>query len=474
MIDEINKLITNDLETSIEVLESVMQKQRDFFKAGQTRDIDIRIKNLQKLESVLRRNEKLLFAAIDRDFKKSVFDTQLTELSIIYKEIKLAIKSLRKWSKPQKVRTNLLNWPARCYIDQEPYGVVLIIGAWNYPYQLTLVPLVSALAAGNTVLLKPSELSSQSSQVLSELINENFSNDLVYSAQGGVSFTQKLLTYKFDKIFFTGSSKVGQIVYQAAAAHLTPVTLELGGKSPCVVMPDADLELSAKRIVWGKFLNAGQTCIAPDYLLVHQSIYDLFLVELKKQINLFYGDDVRLTPDYPRIINKKNWQRLVDLIQSSDVYTGGHFEMNDLYIEPTVLKNVKMSDSVMQEEIFGPLLPVISYESLAQVTEIVINRDKPLAFYCFTSDLAAAYELMGQLSFGGGVVNDTLLHIANTNLPFGGVGPSGIGNYHGEFGFKTFTYSKSIVVKNTWFDPGFRYPPYDRFKKTILNWLSSI
>ena len=474
MTDEINKVKANDLETPIETLESVIQKQRDFFKTGQTRDLDFRIKNLQKLESVLRQNEKQLFAAIDRDFKKSVFDTQLTELSIIYKEIKLAIKSLKKWSKPKKVTTNLLNWPAQSYIDQEPYGVVLIIGAWNYPYQLTLVPLVSALAAGNTVVLKPSELSSQASQVLSQIINEHFFNNLVCCVQGGITFTQKLLTYKFDKIFFTGSTKVGQIVYQAAAAHLTPVTLELGGKSPCVVMPDADLEVSAKRIVWGKFLNAGQTCIAPDYLLVHQSIYDLFLIELKKQIKLFYGEDTRQTQDYPRIINNKNWQRLVDLMQSSEVYTGGRFEKADSYIEPTILKNVKMTDPIMQEEIFGPLLPVMSYESLEQVSQFVTSRDRPLAFYCFTSDTAAAYELMAQISFGGGVVNDTLLHIANVNLPFGGVGSSGIGHYHGEFGFKTFTYSKSILVKNTWFDPDFRYPPYDRIKKTILNWLSSI
>jgi len=474
MIDNVDNLKTTHLEISIEFLESVLQKQRVFFKTGQTRDIDFRIKNLQKLEFILRQNESQLFTAIQSDFKKSVFDTQLTELSLVYKEIKLAIKSLKKWAKPRKVRTNLLNWPAQCYIDQEPYGTVLIIGAWNYPYQLTLVPIVSALAAGNTVILKPSELSSHSSQVVSQLINEHFPNELLYSVQGSVAFTQKLLTNKFDKIFFTGSTKVGQIVYQAAAAHLTPVTLELGGKSPCVVISDADLELSAKRIIWGKFLNAGQTCIAPDYLLVDQSIYDLFLVELKKQISLFYSDDARQTQDYPRIINLKNWQRLVDLIQKSNVYTGGRFEEADLYIEPTLLHQVKLTDPIMREEIFGPILPVISYESLDQVFDIVSNQDKPLAFYCFTSDIAAAYELMAQFSFGGGIVNDTLLHIANSNLPFGGVGASGLGHYHGEFGFKTFTYCKSILVKKTWFDPSFRYPPYDHIKKMILNWLSSV
>lgn len=453
-------------------LDAVIQKQKIFFSKGHTRDVEKRIQKLVQLEHVIKQNEDRLCEAVYKDFKKSAFDTQLTEFSVIYKEIKLAIRHLKKWAKPKKVNTNLLNWPATSFIDSEPYGVVLIIGAWNYPFQLTLVPLVSALAAGNTVVLKPSELSENSSLILCQILNEQFSQDFIYCAHGGISLTQKLLSFKFDKIFFTGSPRVGQIVYEAAARHLTPVTLELGGKSPCLVMSDADLVVAARRIVWGKFINAGQTCIAPDYLLVDKKIAESFLIEVKKQIKLFYGADSLLTQDYSRIINERNWLRLVRFLKESNIYMGGSYDQASFYIEPTVLYPVSISDSVMKEEIFGPILPVLTFENVEEIEKVLSSFDKPLAFYCFTENITQAYEVASRISFGGGVINDTLMHIANHNLPFGGVGLSGIGNYHGEYGFKAFTYQKSLLVKKTWFDPILRYPPYSKFTEKILLWLA--
>lgn len=448
--------------------QTIVESQKAFFKTGQTLNLEFRQNQLIKLEEVLRKNEELLYQAIYTDFKKSKFETYLTELSFIYHEIDLAIKKIKKWSKPQKVCVGLVNFPGQSYIQPEPFGVSLIIGAWNYPYQLTIVPLISAIAAGNTCVLKPSELSSEVSKTLTRILNENFQSEFLYSVHGGVEENQQLLSLQFDKIFFTGSTVVGKIVAKAAAEYLTPTTLELGGKSPCLVFSDVDLKIAAQRIAWGKFLNAGQTCIAPDYLLVEESIHDAFLAELKEQIQKIVGSNPLVSESYTRIINQKHTLRLKKLIDPDKIYSGGQVIENENYIEPTILKNISFSDEIMKDEIFGPLLPVIAFKNLDQVLNEIKNRPKPLALYCFTKSQFIQEKVMRETSFGGGAINDVVMHIANPRMPFGGVGSSGQGSYHGEFGFKTFSHFKSILKKNIWFELPFKYSPYTKFKLFVI------
>jgi len=450
----------------------IIKKQTDYFNSNQTKDIGFRIEQLKKLKSVIKNNESTLYQAIYNDFKKSEFDTYSTELSFIYHDIDESIKKIPRWAKRKRAKTNIINLPASSFIISEPLGVCLIIGAWNYPYQLSLAPLVAAIAAGNTVILKPSEIPSATSAAMAKIINENFPPEIISVIEGGITEITALLDQKFDKIFFTGSTKVGRIVYQAAAKNLTPVTLELGGKSPAIVTANCNIKDSAKRIVWAKFLNAGQTCIAPDYLLVDEAIKDELLSHLKDFIVKFaYSFE---NNNYVQIINEQNFNRLIDLIDEKKIYFGGDSNYQNRYIAPTILTDIGFDDKVMQEEIFGPILPVISYLDLDDAILKIKLKPKPLSCYIFTNDGALKNKLLKEISFGGGAVNDAVMHISNSNLPFGGVGNSGIGSYHGYAGFATFSHYKSIIDKPFWLEPSLKYPPYSEKKLTWIKRLMRI
>ena len=450
-------------------MEKIVEVQRQFFNSNATKDISFRIAQLQKLESLLRANEELLHQAIYKDFKKSAFENYTTEISLLYHDIKEAIKNIKKWSAKKKVRTNLANLPGKSYIIHEPLGVSLIIGAWNYPYQLSLAPAIAAIAAGNTVMLKPSELPINTSNIMAKLINENFDPQFFNVIEGGVAETQELLDQKFDKIFFTGSVAVGKIVYQAAAKNLIPVTLELGGKSPAIITADCDLKISVKRLIWAKYLNAGQTCIAPDYVVVHKKVKEEFLILAKKEIDqskFLIEED-----NYVQIINHKNLQRLIALIDEDKIYTGGEYNLENRIIEPTILTNVTFEDKVMQDEIFGPILPVLEYDDLDKIIHQIKARPKPLSCYVFTNDKNIKRKILDEISFGGGAVNDAVMHISNSNMGFGGVGESGIGSYHGEHGFRAFSHYKGILEKPTWIEPNFKYYPHTKSK---LKWIKRL
>ncbi len=449
-------------------MQQIIDSQRNFFKTHSTRDIQFRRKQLKILRNAIKKNEQLLHEAIYKDFKKSEFDNYTTELSLLYNDIKEARRMIYNWARREKVSTGILNFPASSYIIPEPLGVCLVIGAWNYPYQLSLAPVIAAMAAGNTIVLKPSELPSNTASVMAKIVKENFSPEYFTVIEGGVEETQELLRQKFDKIFFTGSTKVGKIVYKAAAENLTPVTLELGGKSPAIVHEDCSLKVSVKRIVWGKFLNAGQTCIAPDYILVHKSIEQRLLQQLKDEIisqHFAFEND-----NYVQIINYDNFERLKKMIIPERVYFGGETNMQSRYIQPTIMQNVAMDDAVMQEEIFGPILPVISYETIEDAIKKVNSLPKPLSCYVFTKSNSVKKKVLREVSFGGGAINETVMHISNSNLPFGGVGHSGMGSYHGEAGFKAFTHYKSVMDKPTWLDPSIRYYPHTSFRFKLMRW----
>ncbi|WP_426278034.1 aldehyde dehydrogenase [Chryseobacterium sp. S-02] len=447
-------------------IQEIVLKQKDFFKTQQTKNIKFRKLYLEKLRNLIIKNEDILYEAIHKDFGKSKFDTFTTEISFILNDIDYYLKSVKSLSKPKKVKTNFFNQIGKSRIHAEPLGNVLIVGTWNYPYQLSISPIVAALAAGNCCILKPSEIAENSMKAMSKIINENFPPEYLYVYEAGIDETTELLKLKFDKIFFTGSTKVGKIIYKAAAENLTPVTLELGGKSPAIISKKANLEVAAKRIVWGKFLNAGQTCVAPDYLLVEESIQELFLQLLKKYIKEFnYQAD---SDHYTNIINQKNFERLIKLIDKDKIYLGGNFNEKQLYIEPTILNNINWNDKVMQEEIFGPILPVISFTDFNLILNKVLEYEKPLAAYLFTDNSDEKENFINKLTFGGGCINEVIMHLGNENLPFGGVGNSGIGSYHGKFGFETFSHQKAVLEKVTWGEPNIKYPPYSDKK---LSWI---
>lgn len=451
-------------------IKDLIKQQQTFFNSNSTKNVSFRIEQLKKLENLLRANENLLYQAIYEDFGKSEFETYVTELSLLYHEISSFIKNISKWSKKRRVSTGFANWPAKSYIIPEPLGTVLVIGAWNYPYQLSLLPAVTALAAGNTVILKPSELPKITSKVMAELINSNFSSDYFHVVEGGVEETTALLKHRFDKIFFTGSTKVGKIIYKAAAENLTPVTLELGGKSPTFVMADADIKMTAKRMVWAKFLNAGQTCVAPDYVLVEKAIETEFLEALKTEITAHYSSS-EIEDNYLQIINTANFERLKTFLEEDKTYFGGKTNASKRFISPTILKNISFEDSVMEDEIFGPILPVITFTNLDEVIKKVKARPKPLSCYIYSKNKETVNKILREISFGGGAVNDSLMHLSNSNLPFGGVGLSGIGAYHGKTGFDSFTHQKSILHKPFWLEPKLKYAPYSETKLKIIKWL---
>lgn len=450
-------------------MKEIISKQRNFFNTHATKDILFRRRQLKALENALKQNESLLYDAIYKDFKKSEFDNYSTELSLLYKDIKEARKMIFKWSRKEKVSTGILNFPASSYIIPEPLGVCLVIGAWNYPYQLSFAPAIAAIAAGNTVVLKPSELPTNTAAAISKIVKENFDPAFFTVIEGGVEETQELLKQKFDKIFFTGSTKVGKIVYKAAAENLTPVTLELGGKSPAIVTETCNLKVSVRRIVWGKFLNAGQTCIAPDYVLVHKSIEQKFFEQTKQEIiSQHFAFE---NGNYVQIINDNNFERLTKMLEPQKIYHGGETNPETRYIQPTIMQNVTMEDAVMQEEIFGPILPVITYETIEEAIAKVNSLPKPLSCYVFTKSSSVKKKVLKEISFGGGAINETVMHISNASLPFGGVGNSGIGSYHGEAGFKTFTHYKSVMDKPTWLDPSIRYYPHTPFRLKLMRWV---
>ena len=444
----------------------ILQQQKTFFNSHATKDLDFRKAQLQKLKKVVKSNEKLLYDAIYQDFGKSEFETFGTEISFIYKDIDYYLKNLKSFAKPKNVLTNIVNQMGSSKIVFEPLGNCLVIGAWNYPYQLTLTPVIAAIAAGNTCMIKPSELPENTMKAMAQLINENFDAKFLYVVEGGVEETTAILKLRFDKIFFTGSPRVGKIVYKAAAEHLTPVTLELGGKSPAFVTEKADLQIAAKRIVWGKFINAGQTCVAPDYLYVAENIKEKFLKVLIEEIKKRnYTDNV---DHYCKIINERNFDRLEKMIDREKVVFGGETNREKRYISPTVLDNVTWDDAVMQEEIFGPILPILTYKNLETAMQTVVEGEKPLSAYLFSNDAKEQELFTEKLSFGGGCINDTLMHLSNDRLPFGGVGNSGIGHYHGKFGFIAFSHQKAILKKSNYLEPELKYPPYSDTKLNIL------
>ena len=433
-----------------------------------------RKKVLIQLLHCIEKNQNEITDALYKDFKKSPFETFLTETSYVISDLKYTIKNITAWAKPKKVTPTLLNFPSSDYIYSEPYGKVLVIAPWNYPFQLALCPLIAAFSAGNQVVVKPSELTPNTSKLIAKIISEVFEKRHVEIVEGGVAVSQKLLAQKWDYIFFTGSVSVGKIVAKAAAEFMTPVTLELGGKNPCIVDETANLKLAAKRIVWGKFLNAGQTCIAPDYLLVHHQIKDSFITFLKAEIIAFYGENPETSNDYPRIINQKNWQRLCDLLKGNTILLGGKTTENDFYIAPTLIDEPALDSQIMLDEIFGPLLPILSYKSKNDLHAIISKYDKPLSLYVFSNNKQFSEECIQNYSFGGGCVNDTLIHFLNNRLPFGGVGNSGIGAYHGKLNFDTFSHKKAIIKKANWLDIPLRYPPYKdklKFIEKFFRWI---
>ena len=449
--------------------EEILADQRTFFNSQKTKSIKFRKMYLEKLREVILKNEESLYEAIYRDFGKSKFDTYTTEISFIIKDIDYYLKNLNSLARPKKVKTNLANQLGSSKIYSEPLGCTLVIGAWNYPYQLSFSPMITALAAGNTCILKPSEVAENTMRAMAKIINENFPKEYLFVAEGGVEVITEILKLKFDKIFFTGSTKVGQIVYEAAAKNLTPVTLELGGKSPAIVTSSADFEVAAKRIVWGKFLNAGQTCVAPDYILVDEKVKDSFLDALKAQIQKFnYQPGAE---HYTQIINQRNFERLIQFIDQEKIYLGGNYDLQKRYIEPTILHNVNWDDNVMQEEIFGPILPVLTFKNFNEALLKISEKEKPLAAYLFTKNPEEKEQFKSKISFGGGCINDVVMHLSNDHLPFGGVGNSGIGNYHGKFGFDTFSHQKSVLERVTWGEPDIKYPPYSEKK---LNWIKKL
>lgn len=456
------------------MIEAIVNSQKEFFKTGKTKNIDYRKQLLKQLQSELIKQENNITKALYDDFKKPEFESVISETAIVLQDLKRTIKHIDKWAKPKRVFPSLLNFPSSDYLYSEPYGTALIIAPWNYPYQLALAPLIGAVAAGNTVVLKPSELTPNTSALLSKIITTIFPPKFVTVVEGGVDTSTQLLNQVWDYIFFTGSVGVGKIVAKAAAPNLTPITLELGGKNPCIIDKTANLKLAAKRIVWGKFINAGQTCIAPDYILIDSTIKKKFYKVLEDEIISAYSKNPQQSADFAHIINEKNFNRLAEMLVDENCIIGGETNIENLYISPTIIDEPTLDSKVMEDEIFGPILPVISFKNLDDIDSIIHRYSKPLSLYVFSTNSAQAKQLIKQYSFGGGCINDTVIHFANHRLPFGGVGNSGIGAYHGKYTFDTFSHKKAIVKKGNWLDIPLRYAPYKgklKQLKSLLKWL---
>lgn len=451
--------------------QSIADLQRKFLATGATLPIDYRLEQLRKLKSLIEIHENKITTALKQDLNKAPFETTRDEIMLVLKEINFICKHLKKWMRPTSVKTPFVFWPGRSKIYYEPYGSVFVIGPWNYPFLLVLSPLIGAISAGNCVVAKPSELAPHTQNLLENLINDNFSKDFIHVVKGGPEFVTQFLDQKFDYIFFTGGNQVAKIIMTAAAKHLTPVTLELGGKSPCIVDETADLNYTARRIAWGKTTNAGQVCLAPDYLYVHESCKAELVKKIQETFIQFYSNQPENSDSYARIINKKHFDRLTKFMQKGNILWGGKVDENTFYISPTLIDGVSWEDPIMQEEIFGPLLPILTYQNIEDVVKAIRSHPKPLALYLFSKRKEMKDKLLREVSFGGGCINDSLVQIANLNLPFGGIGASGLGNYHGKFSFETFSHRKSIYSKSMLIDFKVEYPPYTNKK---LWWLKQL
>ena len=456
-------------------IQTIIEHQKDFFNSGKTSDINFRKKKLIELKKEIQKNEKEIELALYKDLGKSSGESFLTEIHFIYAELNIAIKNINKWTRRKSVRPSLLNYPSSDYIIPQPYGITLHISPWNYPFQLSIAPLIGAVAAGNTIVLKPSEYSENTSMILEKIIENVFEEGFVKVVQGGPEVSSELLDHHWDYIFFTGSVGVGKIVAEKAAKFLTPTTLELGGKNPCVVVDSATIKTTAKRIVWGKFINCGQTCIAPDFLVVHHKIKDQLIEELMLQIKNIYGNDTITSESYGRIISNKHLDYLSSLLKNQKILYGGTVDAAQKYFEPTLVEITDFDSPLMQNEIFGPILPIYGYENFDEIDEIIKKYKNPLALYIFTKNIKFGERFLHKYSFGGGAINDTVVHIINDRLPFGGVGNSGMGKYHGEATFKTFSHFRPYITKPLWIDLPLRYPPFEgklKFLKKFLKLMS--
>jgi len=448
-------------------ISAMVRQHRRFFQTGATRPLEFRLSQLEKLSAALHKFESKLLDALQLDLRKSPFQGYATELGLVHAELRHARKHLRRWAAPSRRKTPWFAAPSSGWVQCEPLGVALIMGPWNYPASLMLTPLVSAIAAGNCVVLKPSELAPHTAGTIAAMVADAFPEDYISAVAGGPDVAELLLRERFDKIFFTGSTRIGRLVMAAAAQHLTPVTLELGGKCPAIVCADAAIELAARRIAWGKFMNAGQTCVAPDFVFVQQGVARAFLGAMERSLHEFYGDNPATSPDYGRIVNKQHFERLVGYLREGKVVCGGTHEASALYIAPTVLTDVSPDSAVMQEEIFGPILPVLEFGELDEPLAALRDRPTPLALYVFTRSRQTETRVINEVRSAGVCVNDVVMQIVGFDLPFGGLGDSGIGAYHGRTGFNTFSHQRSIVRRGTWFDAPVRYPP----ARMSLGWL---
>lgn len=451
--------------------ESILKENNDYFHSRVTYSYQFRIDALNRLETLIKENHEQICKALYDDLRKPLQESMLSEIAVTLDEIHIAKKNLKKWMKPNRKQTPLVLWPAVSKTYSEPLGTVLIIGPWNYPFSLICTPLIGAIAAGNCAILKPSELTTHTAQIIAQLVEKYFDKQFIRVVQGGIPETTALLNLKFDHIFFTGSTSVGKIVMQAAAKNLVPVTLELGGKSPVIVHEDADLDLAARRIVWGKFYNAGQTCVAPDYLYAHKDVAHNLTEKIKERITYQFSQQPKSSPDLARILNLRNCERLIGLIDKNKVILGGDADVSENYFAPTLMNSVQWEDKIMSEEIFGPILPILTYSDLSDVYKLINSKPKPLAAYFFSKSKKLQKGFINTLRFGGGCINDVVVHLGNPHLPFGGVGDSGIGNYHAKNSFQTFSHSKSVMTRYSILDLSARYAPYSSKK---LNWLKRL
>lgn len=452
--------------------ENTLKQLKSHFDSGLTRPLSWRLNQLQQLQRFLTENEKPLLQALKSDLNKHPSEARLTELQFLQSDIKQTIKALPKWSKRRKVGNPLLAWPAKSQLVPEPLGIVLILGAWNYPLQLLLAPLIAAIAAGNCAVIKPSEHATATADLLARQLPDYLDNAAIKIVTGAVAESQQLTALPFDHIFYTGGENAAKAIMAAAAGNLTPVTLELGGKSPAVVLADAPIRVTARRIVWGKFLNAGQTCIAPDYVLVEDSVKEQLIAAIREELIQFYGEDPQLSSDYGRIINQAHWHRLTQMLAGENLVVGGDSDKSERYISPTIVDGVKDGSALMQEEIFGPILPVITIKSAADAIEEIRRHPKPLALYVFSNNQRLLDLFTQKVPAGNVCYNDTLMFMLNDELPFGGVGRSGMGRYHGKWGFDTFSHLKPVMKRSFRFDVALRYPPYSKLKDKILSWFS--
>ena len=449
-------------------LEKIINEQKIFFRTGLTNTEDFRKKALITLKNSIDKYKEEIIYALKMDLNKSSTESYISEIASAYAEIDFSLKNLSDWMKDTREITNMEAMPAKSFTRYEPLGVTLVISPWNYPFLLAINPIVNAISSGNTVILKTSKKSSYTSKIIKKLLDESFDRAFIYCVDNEKVSHDELLSYKYDHIFFTGSQKVGKVIMKKASENLTKVTLELGGKSPCIVDESANLKFAVKRIIWGKLLNSGQTCVAPDYLLVHKDVKKELLRLMKQTILEFYGDRALENPDYPRIIDKNSFERLINLMEGQNIYTGGLYNSKTLKIEPTIIDDVDFANKIMQEEIFGPILPVIEYNDIFKIIEKLKFMDKPLSMYIFSEDKEHIDRLTYDLSSGGVCINDTIMHLTNPNLEFGGVGESGMGGYHGKFGFMNFSNRKSIMIRSNNIDIKIKYPPYSKGQEKII------